>query len=89
MKHIKRLGVGLIAVWLAGMLIPAAVQARTLTMQDLRKMECAREKMRILAMMFDVETFSPDQKFTLPETCGGTEKSRTVVAPEWFASDPQ
>ena len=83
----KHLGLGLIAVLLAGMFIPAAVQARGLSMQDLRKMECAREKMRILAMMFDVETFSPDQKFTLPETCGGTKDSRTVVAPEWFAAE--
>lgn len=87
MKTIKIFGLSLIAALLAGMISPVAVCARSLDFKDLQKVECAREKMRILAMMFDVESFSADKTYTLPESCGGTEKSRKIKAPEWFAEE--
>lgn len=63
--------------------------ARSLDLRDLQKVECAREKMRILATMFDVETFAADRTYQLPESCGGTEKARTIKAPGWFEAELQ
>lgn len=86
-KIVKIFKMSLIVAFVTGLFSPVLLHARSIDFKDLQQVECAREKMRILAMMFDVETFSADKTYTLPESCGGTEKSRTIKAPPWFEDE--
>ena len=86
MKAIKIFVLSVAIIFAVG-INPTAVEARSLDLQDLQKLECAREKMRVLATMFDAGTFSPEKTYQLPESCGGTEKMRTIKAPEWFDAE--
>ncbi len=68
----------------AALWAPGAAQARALSKQDLSRIQCTQEKMRILAEFFDVS--KPTQVYTLPTVCGAAA-GREVKRPEWFTSE--
>ena len=68
------------------MLFPGRASARSLNTQDLRKIECAQDKMRILAGFFNVETKDEEKKYTLTDLCGPISE-KPVTMPDWFAEE--
>ncbi len=66
--------------------MPAPAVARALGKQDLARIQCAQEKMRIMAEFFDVNIPAEEKVYKLPNVCGASS-GRTVKMPEWFASE--
>ena len=66
--------------------MPPAAAARALGKQDLARIQCAQEKMRIMAEFFDVSMPASEKVYTLPNVCGA-QAGKTVKMPEWFASE--
>ncbi len=60
--------------------------ARALNKQDLARIQCAQEKMRILAEFFDVNKDASEKEYTLPNVCGAAA-GRKVKMPEWFGEE--
>ena len=60
------------------------VQARSLDANDLRKIQCAQDKMRILAGFFNVE--SKETSYTLTDLCGAAA-NKPVTMPDWFSEE--
>ena len=58
--------------------------ARSLDANDLRKIQCAQDKMRILAGFFNVD--SKEESYTLTDLCG-TAANKPVTMPKWFAEE--
>lgn len=58
--------------------------ARSLDENDLRKIQCAQDKMRILAGFFNVE--SKETSYTLTDLCGAAS-NKPVTMPDWFAEE--
>ncbi|OUO57064.1 type II secretion system F family protein [Candidatus Avelusimicrobium gallicola] len=82
----KKLYAFLLGVLLLAAAAPAPLQARALGQQDLARIQCAQEKMRILAEFFDVNLETEKKVYTLPNVCGASA-GRTVKMPEWFATE--
>ncbi len=59
-------------------------QARSLDAKDLRKIQCAQDKMRILAGFFNVE--SKETSYTLTDLCGAAA-NKPVTMPDWFSEE--
>ncbi len=59
-------------------------QARSLDANDLRKIQCAQDKMRILAGFFNVD--SQETSYTLTDLCGATA-NKPVTMPDWFSEE--
>ena len=66
--------------------MPPAAAARALGKQDLARIQCAQEKMRIMAEFFDVSMPASEKVYTLPNVCGA-QAGKTVKMPEWFAAE--
>lgn len=66
--------------------MPPAAAARALGKQDLARIQCAQEKMRIMAEFFDVSIPASEKVYTLPNVCGA-QAGKTVKMPEWFAAE--
>ncbi len=81
---IRTLFVVLFIFTLLGVSVPAG--ARSLTADDRIRIQCAKEKMRILAEFFDVKKISEEKAAKLPEQCGGG-KEVTIKVPEWFKEE--
>ena len=60
------------------------VQARSLDANDLRKIQCAQDKMRILAGFFNVD--STETSYTLTNLCGAAA-NKPVTMPDWFSEE--
>ncbi len=60
------------------------VQARSLDANDLRKIQCAQDKMRILAGFFNVD--STETSYTLTDLCGAAA-NKPVTMPDWFSEE--
>ena len=65
---------------------PASVLARALNKNDRARIQCAQEKMRIMAEFFDVSLPADKKVYKLPEQCGGAA-GKVVQMPKWFASE--
>ena len=81
----KNIGLALLCV---AMLLVGTVPAgaRALSSDDRIRIQCAREKMRILAEFFDVKKTEEEKKAQLPAQCaGGTAK--TINVPSWFTEE--
>ena len=71
---------------LASVLLPGKVSARSLNTQDLKKIECAQDKMRILAGFFNVDTKDEEKTYTLTDLCGPISQ-KPVTMPDWFEEE--
>ena len=58
--------------------------ARSLSTNDLKKIQCAQDKMRILAGFFNVD--SKETSYTLTDLCGAMA-AKPVTMPEWFPAE--
>ncbi len=66
--------------------VPELVQARSLGTKDLQKIQCAQDKMRILASFFNVDTPDSEKTYTLTDLCG-TASQKPVTMPAWFSEE--
>ena len=82
----KKIYAFLLGVLLLAAAAPAPLQARALGQQDLARIQCAQEKMRILAEFFDVNLEAEKKVYTLPNVCGASA-GRTIQMPEWFPAE--
>ena len=57
---------------------------RTLDTNDLRKIQCAQDKMRILAGFFNID--SKETNYTLTDLCGSAA-SKPITMPKWFSEE--
>ncbi len=69
---------------LAILLLPGMLCARSLNTEDLKKIQCAQDKMRILAGFFNID--STEESYTLTDLCGAAAQ-KPVVKPEWFKEE--
>ena len=69
---------------LLALLVPGVLCARTLDTNDLKKIQCAQDKMRILAGFFNVD--SKETRYTLTDLCGSLA-SKPVTMPDWFQEE--
>ena len=74
----------IIAVSLVMVLLPGVLGARSLDTEDLKKIQCAQDKMRILAGFFNVD--SKETEYTLTDLCGAASK-KPVTVPSWFPEE--
>ena len=65
---------------------PTQGQARALSAKNRVSIQCAREKMRIMAEFFDVHLSNDKKEYELPAECGGG-RVRKVSMPKWFADE--
>ncbi len=65
---------------------PGALYARSLSTADLDKIQCAQEKMYVLAGLFNTESKAEEKNYTLPTACG-TAQEQPVKVPQWFAPE--
>ncbi len=65
-------------------LLPGVLGARSLDTEDLKKIQCAQDKMRILAGFFNVD--SKETEYTLTDLCGAASK-KPVTVPSWFPEE--
>ena len=85
MKHLAMWSKILLAL-IVSLLIPGGIQARSLSTKDLQKIQCAQDKMRILASFFNTNTPESEKTFTLTDLCG-TAPQKPVTMPTWFAEE--
>ena len=67
-------------------LLPGVLGARSLNTEDLKKIQCAQDKMRILAGFFNVDSKEDEKTYTLTDLCGVSAK-KPVTMPDWFAEE--
>ncbi len=67
-------------------LVPVWAQARSLGTEDLKKIQCAQDKMRILAGFFNTDVKEADKTYTLTDLCGSMA-NKPVTQPAWFADE--
>ena len=67
-------------------LLPGVLGARSLDTEDLKKIQCAQDKMRILAGFFNVDSKEDEKPYTLTDLCGVSAK-KPVTMPDWFAEE--
>jgi len=68
------------------MFLPVGLDARSLNTQDLKKIQCAQDKMRILAGFFNVDSKEEDKTYTLTDLCGAASQ-KPVTMPKWFEEE--
>lgn len=73
-------------VLLAIILLPGMLSARSLNAEDLKKIQCAQDKMRVLAGFFNVDMKESEKDYTLTDLCGAASK-KPVVTPDWFPEE--
>lgn len=83
-KQTRLFQVGM-TVLVAMLMLPGVLCARSLNTADLKKIECAQDKMRVLAGFFNVEK-DKDEKYTLTDLCGAASK-KEITMPSWFAQE--
>ena len=83
-KKMYILGLGILVGVMAA--FPMPLQARALNKQNLAQIQCAQEKMRILAEFFDINMEADKKVYTLPDVCGAAA-GRTVQMPKWFSEE--
>lgn len=83
-KKVHAIVVGVLIALLLGGSIPAG--ARALSSRDRLRIQCAQEKMRILAEFFDVKKTAEEKKAELPPQCAGG-KAKPIAMPEWFGEE--
>lgn len=66
--------------------VPGRVQARSLNANDLAKIQCAQDKMRVLAGFFNVENKEAEKTYTLTDLCGAMA-DKPVTMPDWFVEE--
>lgn len=66
--------------------MPGMLHARSLGTTDLKKIQCAQDKMRILASFFNVDVADSEKKYTLTDLCGASS-NKPVVMPSWFSEE--
>jgi len=71
-------------VFLAGVL-PAG--AKALSSDDRLRIQCARERMRILAEMVDVRKSAEEKDFQLPAECNDGKNPRPIKTPAWLEEE--
>ena len=79
----------LVCTWFVlalGVIFPAAGFSRALGNEDLRKIQCAQDKMRILAGFFNTDSKEAKTTDTLTDLCGEMAK-KPVTVPEWFPEE--
>ncbi|MBO5910574.1 MAG: type II secretion system F family protein [Elusimicrobiaceae bacterium] len=64
--------------------IPGVLSARSLSTNDLKKIQCAQDKMRILAGFFNVD--SKETSYTLTDLCGAMA-AKPITMPAWFQEE--
>ena len=67
-------------------LLPGVLGARSLDTEDLKKIQCAQDKMRILAGFFNVDSKEDEKTYTLTDLCGVSAK-KPVTMPDWFVEE--
>lgn len=83
-KQKSWLKIGIISLVIS--LLPGVLCARSLNTEDLKKIQCAQDKMRILATFFNVDTKESEKDYTLTDLCGAISK-KPVAMPSWFADE--
>ncbi len=73
------------AVSLAMMFLPGGLGARSLDSQDLNKIQCAQDKMRILAEFFNLKDHKTT--YTLTDWCGSAASKKPVTEPAWLEEE--
>lgn len=73
----------ILAVWVS-LGVAGVSHSRALDPNDLRKIQCAQDKMRILAGFFNVD--SQETSYTLTDLCGAAA-NKPVTMPDWFADE--
>ena len=74
----------IILAFLLAFLLPEGLCARSLDKNDLSKIQCAQDKMRILSSFFNVD--SKETSYTLTDLCGSMA-SQPVIMPAWFQEE--
>lgn len=85
MKQKNRLIIFVLLTLTAGVLFPAVGFSRALGTEDLKKIQCAQDKMRILAGFFNTDLKETDKSYTLTDLCGSS--AGKVTMPDWFAEE--
>ncbi len=67
------------------LLAPAAGWSRALNAEDLKKIQCAQDKMYVLTKMFNVGDEKAEQTYTLTDLCGSM--GGEVKSPAWLAEE--
>ncbi len=84
MKKTSWLNVFLLIAVLA--FVPGGLRARSLGTEDLKKIQCAQDKMRILAGFFNPDVPESDKSATLTDLCGASG-GKKITMPGWFADE--
>lgn len=74
----------LVLISLLVLTVPGILHARSLSTNDLKKIQCAQDKMRILAGFFNID--SKETSYTLTDLCG-TMANKPVTMPGWFEQE--
>lgn len=85
MKQKTRLIIAVLLTLTAGIFFPAVGFSRALGTEDLKKIQCAQDKMRILAGFFNTDLKETDKSYTLTDLCGSS--AGKVTMPDWFAEE--
>lgn len=75
-----------VCILLALLWMPSVLVARSLGTEDLKKIQCAQDKMRILTGFFNPDEKEADKTETLTDLCGAMSKT-PVTMPKWFADE--
>lgn len=86
MKRQNRLFISVLLVLAVGVFLPAKGFSRALGTEDLKKIQCAQDKMRILAGFFNTDSQETKTSDTLTDLCGEMAK-KPVTVPDWFPEE--
>lgn len=81
----KKIQLIVLVLMMLGIFVPAALDARALNSNDRRRIQCAQDKMRILAEFFDVQLPADKKVYQLSNVCGPSKKE--IRMPEWFGEE--
>ena len=63
-----------------------SLAARSLGTGDLNKIQCAKDKMRVLAGFFSMDVPESEKTYTLTDLCGAASQ-KPVSMPDWFSAE--
>lgn len=81
----KKIQLIVLVLMMLGIFVPATLDARALNSNDRRRIQCAQDKMRILAEFFDVQLSADKKVYQLSNVCGPSKKE--IRMPEWFGEE--
>ncbi len=81
----KKIQLIVLVLMMLGIFVPATLDARALNSNDRRRIQCAQDKMRILAEFFDVQLPADKKVYQLSNVCGPSKKE--IRMPEWFGEE--